>query len=106
MDDSGIVKRCFAHEFGQKLYPLPRGVTPPSGYKSLRLRTFSATGASPPVNLPSIKGAGPTTPRRDRAKTSFFQLLTDPDGIGQFTAISALLSTTEFVWVLSDIPVL
>jgi hypothetical protein len=35
MDDSGIVKRCFAHEFGRKLYPLPRGVTPPSGYKSL-----------------------------------------------------------------------
>jgi hypothetical protein len=33
--------------------------------------TFSATGASPPVNLPSIKGAGPTIPHRDRAKTSF-----------------------------------
>src|SRR5712671_3504386 len=35
MDDSGIVKRCFPHEFGRKLYPPPRGVTPPSGYKSL-----------------------------------------------------------------------
>ena len=35
MDDSGIVKRCLAHEFGRKLGPLPRGVTPPSGYKSL-----------------------------------------------------------------------
>ena len=30
-----VVKRCFPHEFGRKLYPPPRGVTPPSGYKSL-----------------------------------------------------------------------
>jgi hypothetical protein len=25
MDDSGIVKRCFAHEFGRKLYLFPEG---------------------------------------------------------------------------------
>ena len=58
--------------------PFPKGVTPPTGYKSLLLRTFSATGASPPVNLPSIKRAGPTTPRRDRAKTSFCSVTYGP----------------------------
>ena len=71
MDDSGIVKRCFPHEFGRKLYPLPEGSPRPPAISRCDYVRFPATAASPTVNLPSIKGAGPTTPRHDRAKTSF-----------------------------------
>src|SRR5258708_40216841 len=55
-----------------KSYPPPPGGSPgPPAISRCDYGGFPAHAASPTVNFPSIKGAGPTTPRHDRAKTSF-----------------------------------
>src|SRR5712672_1340978 len=86
--------------------PLPEGSPRPPAISRCDYVRFPATAASPTVNLPSIKGAGPTTPRRDRAKTSFCSATYGPKWHPAiYRDISALVHHLIRV-VLSDMPFL